>query len=400
MNINKAMLVKVLIFALIASLLTVLLGVKLANSRLFADTYVMQAEFEDATGVLIGDSVKLAGVDIGRVEKAEIEDGKAVVTFNLDKTVELPKDSTVALRWRNVLGQRFLYVYPGNDEEVYAEGQRIPIEQTEDVSDIGQFLNDLGPVLKAIDPDQANAFLDSVNTALTGNEQDVRQLIDDGAELAATLGQEDENIKGLLSSADQVTAAFASQDEALGQIFDDLDEVGGVLARRTKDINSLVSDFAVVQEQLNGLAERNSENIDATLADLNTVAKVLADNREGLGYTLRTLPLGVAGYFQTSSWGEWFNVRLVAVQFRDTQSNIIADEREEEQQRGQKGGSPKVGHGAGAGYKKDADGDDQDPKGDKGKGNDDGRAQQEERHAPGAVGIESVLRFVLLGDAR
>lgn len=398
MNINKMMLIKVLVFSTIAAMLTVLLGVKLANSRLFADTYLMQAEFEDATGVLIGDSVKLAGVDVGRVEKAEIANGKAVITFNLDKTVELPKDSTIALRWRNVLGQRFLYVYPGDDTEIYEEGQRIPVEQTEDVSDIGQFLNRLGPVLKAIDPEQANAFLDSVNTALTGNEQDVRQLIDDGAELASTLAAEGKNIKGLLSSADEVVGAFASQDEALGQIFDDLDEVGGVLARRTKDINSLVTDFAVVQRQLNGLAQRNSENIDETLGDLNTVATTLAKNRQQLAYTLDTLPLGVAGYFQTSSWGEYFNVRLVSIQFRDTESNIIVDERESENQRGTKGGSPKIGHGAGQGYKKDKDGDDQDPKGDQGKGSDDGG--RERRHSKGAVGIESVLRFALMGDAR
>ncbi|MBA2724833.1 MAG: MCE family protein [Actinobacteria bacterium] len=397
MNINRMMLIKVLVFSTIAAILTVLLGVKLANSRLFADTYVMQAEFEDATGVLIGDSVKLAGVDIGRVEKAEIQDGKAVVTFNLDKTVELPKDSTVALRWRNVLGQRFLYVYPGDDEEVFVEGQRIPLDQTEDVSDIGEFLNRLGPVLKAIDPEQANAFLDSVNTALTGNEQDVRQLIDDGAELAATLGGEDENIKGLLSSTDQVMEAFASQDEALGQIFDDLDEVGGVLSRRTADINSLVTDFAVVQRQLNGLAVRNADNIDSTLRDLETVADVLADNREQLGYTLRTLPLGLAGYFQTSSWGEWFNVRITSLQFRDTESNIVAREDEAENQRGTKGGSPDVGHGAGDGYEKDADGDDRDPRTSRRQKD---RDDQNRRHAEGAVGIESVLRFVLMGDAR
>lgn len=397
MNINKMMLVKVLVFSTIAGILTVLLGVKLANSRLFADTYVMQAEFEDATGVLTGDSVKLAGVDIGRVEKAEIQNGNAVVTFNLDKTVELPKDSTVALRWRNVLGQRFLYVYPGDDAEVFTEGQRIPIDQTEDVSDIGEFLNRLGPILKAIDPEQANAFLDSVNTALTGNEQDVRQLIDDGAELAATLGGEDENIKGLLSSTDQVMQAFASQDEALGQIFDDLDEVGGVLARRTADINSLVTDFAVVQRQLNGLAVRNADNIDATLRDLETVAGVLAENRERLGYTLRTLPFGIAGYFQTTSWGEWFNVRITSLQFRDGESNIVAREDEAENQRGTKGGSPDVGHGAGDGYEKDADGDDRDPR--KGKRKKD-RNGEKSRHSEGAVGIESVLRFVLMGDAR
>lgn len=400
MKVSKAMLIKVGIFSVIAGIMTVALGVKLANSRLFADTYEVKAEFEDATGVLLGDSVKLAGVDIGRVKGTEIRDGKAVITFNLDKSVELPTDSQVAIRWRNVLGQRFIYVYPGDDSETFAEGEVIPSEQTDDVNDIGAFLNRLGPVLKAIDPDEANAFLDSVNTALQGNEKDVRELLDDGALLAETLAGEDENIKDLISSADEIMAAFAGQDDALGKIFDDLDTVGTVLERRIGDINTLVTDFSDVQRELYGIVKNNSDSIDNTISGLDTVTNVIARNRKNLSETLHTMPLGISGYYQTTSWGEFFNVRLVAIQVRDPQSNIIVDERENENQRGQSGASPKAGHGAKRGYDKDEDGDDRWPRKKKKDGKGDGESRSSERHSTGAEGIETLLRFVLSGGTR
>jgi phospholipid/cholesterol/gamma-HCH transport system substrate-binding protein len=374
MKVSKAMLIKVFVFAAIAGLMTVALGVKLANSRLFADTYELQAEFDDATGILLNDAVKLAGVDVGRVQGAEIEDGKAIITFNLDKDVELPKDSTVAIRWRNVLGQRFLYVYPGDDTEVWEEGDRIPVAQTEDVNDIGRFLNRVGPVLKAIDPDDANAFLDAMNTALEGNEQDVRQLLDDGAKLAETLSNEDIEIKGLIRSSSKIMGAFASQEEALGGIFDNLDGIGSMLRRRITDVNTLVTDFAAVQRQLNQLVTENRSNIDASIASLDSVANTLARNRKNLGKTLHTMPLGVAGYFQTSSWGEYFNVRLIALTFQDTESNILMEQRELDNQHGDDGGDPDTGDGGDGG----------------------GGAAPRDPNAP-SEGIEAVLRYALTG---
>lgn len=377
----KPTVVKVIIFSVIGILMTVALGVKLANSRLFADTYVLQAEFENASGVLRGDAVKLAGIDVGRVERAEIEDGKAIVTFNIDKDVRLSEDSIVSLRWRNVLGQRFLYVHPGEGNDYFAEDDRIPVENTEDVSDIGEFLNRLGPILKAIEPEQANAFLDSINTALAGNEVGVRHLLTDGATLARTLSQEDQQIKGLLTSADRIMATYAEQNESIGRIFDDLDIVGEMLARRTDDVNALVTDFAAVQHELDGLLTRNRGNIDATISSLDDVAGNLARNKKNLRETIRTLPLGSSNYFQTSSWGEWFNVRIVTIMMQDQDSEIVFQADEQDNQRGDSGGSPQTGNGAGDGYDKDDDGDDQDPK--EGEG-----ARQ---------GIESVLRFTLTG---
>ena len=47
----------------------------------------LTAQFTDASGVFKGDAVKLAGVDVGRVQRAKIENGLAAVTFTMSRSV-------------------------------------------------------------------------------------------------------------------------------------------------------------------------------------------------------------------------------------------------------------------------------------------------------------------------
>ena len=91
-----------------------------------------------------------------------------------------------------------------------------------------------------------------------------------------------------------------------------------------------------------------------------------------LGLFLAFLPLGVAGYFQTTSWGEWFNVRVTRAVVKDQNSKIIADANEQDSQHGDSGGGP-----------------DSTPCND--------CSEQSSDNAKPA-GVESILRFVLTGD--
>lgn len=311
MRFSKGTLSKVLAFTAVSAVFTVGLAIKIGNLQLFSHQYPLHAVFSDASGVFKGDAVKLAGVDVGRVTGAKIDDGKAIVSFTVDDSVKLPTDSVVAIRWRNVLGQRFLYVYPGNGGgRTYQGGDTIPMTQTENAGDLGEFLNHLGPILRAIDPDKANAFLDAMNTALAGNEAAVRILLDDGAVLSTRLGSMDDKVRTLIGSSDTVMATFASQDKAIARILDDLNVLGIRLSGMTGDINSLITNFAIVQRELEKLLKDNRSNIDYDIGALGSVAQNLVRNKSNLEKTLCTLPAGLAGYFQTTSWGEWFNVRI------------------------------------------------------------------------------------------
>ena len=323
-------LAKVSVFTFVAIVLTILLGMRIANFGFFGATYELEAVFSDATGVFQGDSVKVAGVDVGRVTDRRIENGKAVVTFSVDREVPLTTTSRVGIRWRNVIGLRFLYLMPTEGGDFLDDGDQIPDALTDEAGDIGEFLNRLGPILRAIDPEKANAFIEAVNTALVGQEEIVRSLFSQGSFLATQLGAMDEEISGLIDSSDEIMAAYASQDDAIGQIIDDLDTLGGELAGVTTDVNLLIDNFAVVQEQLAGLMQENRSNIDATILGLRDVSRNLALNRKDLGRTLCTLPAGVAPYDQTSSWGEWFNVRINQISFKDRESEVVSQQKEED----------------------------------------------------------------------
>ncbi len=322
-------LLKVVVFAVFSAVMTIGLAQKIGNLRWFNHSYSLSAQFTDASGVFKGDAVKLAGVDVGRVKKAYIDHGLAVVRFDVNDSVKLTTDSTVAIRWRNVLGQRFLYVYPGRGQgKPLEDGAVIPVSHTEDAGDIGAFLNKLGPILQAINPDKANAFLDSLNAALAGNETSVRGLLDNAAVLGSKLGNQDQQIKTLISSSDTVMSTYAAQNDAIAKIIDDLDSVGGRLQSMTGDINTFVTDFADVQQQLDKLMTDNKSNIDFDLQALSSVSGTLNKDKSNLATTLCSLPPGLAPYFQTTSWGEWFNVRIVEFTVKDQTGKTLASANE------------------------------------------------------------------------
>ena len=325
---------KVVAFVLASAVFTLGLAVKIGNIQLFSHTYGLSAVFSDASGVFKGDDVKLAGVDVGRVSGTEIQDGKAVVHFTLDDNVKLTTNSIVAIRWRNVLGLRFLYVYPGPaGGQPLNAGDTVPISHTQDAGDIGQFLNELGPILQAINPNEANAFLDSVNNALGGSEVAIRSLLDNAAVLSSSLGSKDKEIGDLVQNSAKVMAAYASQSGNLGTILDDLNTLGGKLSGINGQIDSLITNFADVQNQLNHILVKNRSNIDATLSGLKSVTGILAANKGNLEQTLCSLPTGLAPYYATSSWGQWFNVRVVQVVFKDNSGRQISSAQEQPQQR-------------------------------------------------------------------
>ena len=157
------------------------------------DTYSVTATFDDVTGLLVDDNVKVAGVVVGKVTSVRTEAGRAIVSFNLDNDhAGIPKDSKAAIRWRNLIGQRYVYLYPGTSAEALQDGDLIT--ETASVIDLGELFNRLGPIVGAIDPAEVNDFLDTITTALDGREDSVGKALDDLAVLTSGLAGRDDAI--------------------------------------------------------------------------------------------------------------------------------------------------------------------------------------------------------------
>ena len=107
-----------------------------ANNGLpFVPTYSLKAEMPSAANLVVGNEVRIGGARVGAVDSITAErrdDGTsvAVVGLRLEKSADpLPKDSTLLIRPKSVLGLKFVEVTRGESEEGFDDGDRIPVSQ-------------------------------------------------------------------------------------------------------------------------------------------------------------------------------------------------------------------------------------------------------------------------------
>ena len=134
------------IFAVIGIGAMLFLSLKVANLASFstADTYQIQAKFENIGSLKVRAPVKSAGVVVGRVSEIHFdnESFEAVVTLNIDGRFKFPKDSSAKIMTAGLLGEQYIGLSPGGDSANLKSGDTLKLTQSAVVLEnlIGQFL--------------------------------------------------------------------------------------------------------------------------------------------------------------------------------------------------------------------------------------------------------------------
>jgi len=122
------------------------LSLKVANLASFtsADTYQINAKFENIGGLKIRAPVKSAGVVVGRVGdiRFDNESFEAVVSMNIDSRFQFPKDSSAKILTSGLLGEQYIGITAGGDLVNLKKGDTLKLTQSAVVLEnlIGQFL--------------------------------------------------------------------------------------------------------------------------------------------------------------------------------------------------------------------------------------------------------------------
>jgi phospholipid/cholesterol/gamma-HCH transport system substrate-binding protein len=104
--------------------------------------YIVYADFASVAGLKPGDSVEIAGVKIGRVERISLAEDRARLALRIDDELKLPEDTIASVRSRGLIGDKFVLLSPGaSDKPLGPEGQIRETESPPDISDlIGKFV--------------------------------------------------------------------------------------------------------------------------------------------------------------------------------------------------------------------------------------------------------------------
>lgn len=129
------------VFIVIGFLSFVLLAFQLGNVSLFrgSSSYVIEAEFDNISGLKKGAHIQVAGVDVGDVVDIFLRDEYAVVELRLDNDIAVPVDSIASVKTQGIIGDKYIQISLGGDED-YIEGGGV-LSDTESALDIESLIS-------------------------------------------------------------------------------------------------------------------------------------------------------------------------------------------------------------------------------------------------------------------
>jgi phospholipid/cholesterol/gamma-HCH transport system substrate-binding protein len=202
----------------------------------------IQIELADARAVVPGQGqeIKVAGVQIGRVQGIELQEGKAIVDADLDPKYKglVRRDATALLRPKTGLKDMFVEIDPGSKSQPPLHAMdRIPVANTApDVdpdevlealdSDTRAYLqlllngagkglqnhgNDLREVFRRLAP--LHRDLARVTTAVAERRQNLRTLVHNYGSLMTRLGRSDNDLRRIVTASNRTLGAFADENQ-------------------------------------------------------------------------------------------------------------------------------------------------------------------------------------------
>ena len=214
------------------------------------DQFELKAEFETAQAVIPGQgqTVNLAGVEIGDVTDSELVDGRAVVTMGIEKPYEelIHENATMLLRPRTGLQDMTIEIDVGGSGPLVEEGSTIPLEQTKPNVQPDQILasldgdtraylqlliqggaeglggrgQELSATLRRFEP--LGRDLARINTRLATRRENIARSITSFRSLAEALGRSDTRLADWVTTQNAVFESFANQEASLRELLREL----------------------------------------------------------------------------------------------------------------------------------------------------------------------------------
>jgi len=226
------------------------------------------------TGLKVGDPVKLAGVDAGRITKVSIVDSKVQVDFEVEKETRVKTDSVASIRLTNLLGGQFLNLTFGSPEApLLPSGSTVP---SKEMANIDVIVDNFGELAK-----DARVLVANFDR----NQNEVM------GKISAILDDNRGNLRGAIANLNSITRKFDSGDGTFAMLLNDktlynnfksfsgdLSNITGKINRGEGTFGKLVNDEAFYKEAT-GAATR----INETMKDVQEIAGKINRGEGSLG---------------------------------------------------------------------------------------------------------------------
>jgi phospholipid/cholesterol/gamma-HCH transport system substrate-binding protein len=270
------------------------------------------AVFINASGLKGGNFVRIAGVEVGKVKKVTVRDDTTVnVQFTADETVTLTEGTRAAIRYQNLVGERFMSLEEGaGGVKTLEAGQTIPLDRTEPAVDIDALIGGFKPLLRALDPDQANALTGQLIDALQGQGPTINSFLAQTASLTSTLADRDQLIGDVINNLNVLLGSLGDESKQFDSALDSVSQLVAGLAERKVDIADGVANIDAATGSVVDLLSRARPPLQNTVHQIDRAAGIILADHEYVEHLLDGLPDVYKILSRQGLYGDYFSFYL------------------------------------------------------------------------------------------
>lgn len=283
-----------------------------AQLRFGEKTNGYSAEFANVSGLESGDFVRIAGVEVGRVENLTMrEDSSVVVDFTADDSVVLTQGSRAVIRYDDLIGGRYLALEEGvGDTKRLNPGEMIPLARTAPALDLDALIGGFRPLFRALDPDQVNALSGQLISALQGQGATIGSFLTQTAALTSTLADRDQLIGEVIVNLNTVLTSLGDQREQFAKGVDSLSELIKGLADRRQDIANGVAHASNAAGTIADLLSQARPPLQQVVAETDRAAGIVVADHDYFDNLINTLPEAYQALGRQGIYGDFFSFYL------------------------------------------------------------------------------------------
>ncbi len=236
--------------------------------------YRLLALFDTVAGLDAKSGIKVAGVEVGKVETIALQDGQAKVTLRIKPEVKLRKGTQAAVRATGLLGEKYIELIPGKDEGYLKDGD--VLIESEKVADLDRLINQFSGVAADIKTVSA-----SLREALGTDEgkQSLKDIVANIRELSHNL-----NVT-VKDNRENFTKAVANIQEASSSLKTDLPKLLESLNRTSEKLEAIATKVEKGEGTLGKLVQEDDvyNKLDSALEGMNNITKKLEKGEGTIG---------------------------------------------------------------------------------------------------------------------
>jgi phospholipid/cholesterol/gamma-HCH transport system substrate-binding protein len=264
--------------------LTILFGITASSGLPGAPTTLVRAAFTNVGASLkVGDDVRENSVRIGRVSALTNEDGRAIVTLELDGHPAINADARAAIWDQSALAKKFVELDRGNSATGPLGDRILPEASNVNSADLDQLLDVLDPATRAA----LTSSVRQLGVGMAGHSQDLHDLLVHApviltgvGTISSALSSPQADLPSLLKQADQLTGALKGRQQQLSDL---VAQVGTTARAVTVDNGKPLQDTLKDLPATLTDARASFDALDKPLDDARTALATVRPGVEALG---------------------------------------------------------------------------------------------------------------------